>query len=145
MGRLLPTWGRSHGWLAITVMHILPLSATTAIFLNLFAATRAFVRECDRGGTVTLHCDNQPRFEVFENGRATDPVLQACIRLLWFLSASKGVNIVCLHIPGEDMVIANALSRAPISQSDKASQFVSDMQLKPRKVSVTMFNITDIC
>ena len=113
--------------------------------LNLLAAARAFITRADEGGTVTLHCDNQSTVDVFSNGRAKDPILQACSRALWYLSATKGVQIVCVHIPGNDMVLADALSRAGMSTRHQviAAKHVAEHNLSRRKVNRAMFSIAD--
>ena len=89
--------------------------------INYLAAALAFTTKSDGGGTVIIHCDNTATVETYNAGRARDPVLQACARALWYLSATRDIRFNFVHIPGEDMQVADALSHVSLSPAYSAS------------------------
>ena len=79
--------------------------------INCLAAARVLTAHSDEGNVVVINCDNQAAVEAYRGGRARDKVPSACARALWFLSANNNVMYEFNHIPGELMVIPDALSR----------------------------------
>ena len=112
--------------------------------INCLAAARAFTTKSDRGGTVTIHCDNTATVETYNAGRARNPVLQACAWALWYLSATRDILFNFMHIPREDIQVADALSCVSPSPAYRASaaRYVALYDLKPHKVSCSMFNVS---
>ena len=49
-----------------------------------------------------------------------DPILGACSRELWLLSAVQSLDILVSHAPGESLSLADALSRAHSEPSMKS-------------------------
>ena len=68
-----------------------------------------------------MYCDNQASVEAFRSGRARDRVIGACARALWYVSAAMNVTFRFLHLPGEQNLVADALSRACLSREHKAA------------------------
>ena len=72
------------------------------------------------GKTVLLFCDNWSAVCAANSGRADDPLIRASIRELWLLCATSDVNLTIRHRPGHDMLVADALSRAALSEHHRA-------------------------
>ena len=70
-----------------------------------------------RGLHVLLYPDNWASVCSLNSGVAEDPLIRACAREIWLLSAAHDVELVVKHRPGADMHTADALSRAPRSSS----------------------------
>ena len=64
-----------------------------------------------RGQLVTAHCDNMAVVEVVNSGYSKDGVLAQLLRVLFFVKAYWEVEVKAVHIPGEQNVLADALSR----------------------------------
>ena len=60
---------------------------------------------------VTAHCDNIAVVQVVDNSRTRDSFLAACIRNIWLLTAKWDIQLKIIHIPGEENVHADTLSR----------------------------------
>ena len=95
--------------------HITQLEA-----INCLAAASLLTQPEDAGNVVVVNCDNQPAVDAFSGGRAEDPVLSACARAMWFLSAQNQVTYEFRHIPGDLMCVPDALSRVMISDNRPA-------------------------
>lgn len=104
--------------------------------LNYLVAARAFISGTRKGQTCEIVGDNQGAINGLSSGRATDSVLAAVARALWYHAARTGVTIKFTHRPGESLVGADALSRAPISEAHRkiATDFVESRGLRPVKV-----------
>ncbi len=61
---------------------------------------------------VLLKCDNSASVCVLQNGRGHCPVLLACARQVWAITAPCKVELRVEHIPGKLNSLADALSRA---------------------------------
>ena len=83
--------------------------------LNVLAAVRAFTTMDHAGGIVEVYCDNQASVSAYSSGRARDYVLAACCRAMWFKAAATQTTLRFTHVPGEAMVLPDALSRAHLS------------------------------
>lgn len=83
--------------------------------VNCLVALRTLVNATDRNTTIEVQCDSESAISALAYGRARDPVLLAVCRAAWYLAACMGINIVYTHIPGTQMQIPDALSRAHLS------------------------------
>ena len=63
------------------------------------------------GKTVLLFTDNWATACAVESGRAEDPLIRGALRELWYWAATRDVDIVVRHIPGQSMGVVDALSR----------------------------------
>lgn len=87
--------------------------------LNCLVALRRFLSDSDNGSTVRLCCDNLSTVFCLTTGKARDPVLAAIARAAWYIQAKRNIDLIVDHIPGSDMQIADALSRAHLSPHHK--------------------------
>ena len=117
--------------------HITQLEA-----VNVLAAVRAFVSDAHAAGSVQVFCDNMASVSSYSSGRARDTVLAACCRAMWFHAAATQTTLEFTHMPGESMVLPDALSRAHTNPTyrNKASQLVAQMHLTEVKVQRAHFN-----
>ena len=60
---------------------------------------------------MKLYCDNQAVVHVLSTGNTRDPVLGACARNIWLLTAMYNVSIDFTHIAGVQNSVADLLSR----------------------------------
>ena len=99
--------------------------------LNCLLAARTFINENDRGHTVIIRCDNESSIFTYMYGRARDAVMSACARAMWMLQATYDINIVFVHVPGSDMIVADSLSRVFNGElyTQKAEAFIKGMGL----------------
>ena len=79
--------------------------------------------------------------DAFNSGRARDPILGALARALWYLSAKLQVKFKFVHIPGVDMCVADALSRAGNSQRhyQDAQRYINELSLKSVQINAKHF------
>ena len=117
--------------------HITQLEA-----INCMAAARSFVTKEHAGGMIELHCDNKSTTDALRSGRARDVVLAACTRALWYKAAETGVAFRFTHVPGEEMALPDALSRAYLDNEhrDLANKLVHTLGLKQRVLSPATFS-----
>lgn len=101
--------------------------------LNCLVACRTLISANDRHTTVELKCDNRASIDAMAFGRAKDPVLSAICRAIWYLTAKMDVNMVYTYTPGEEMGIADALSRAHLNtgEANRARDVIATYNLKP--------------
>lgn len=99
--------------------------------INCLLALRSFISKRDHGTTVVVRCDNMPSIFAYAHGRAKDVVLAACARAAWYHAERCQVRIVYQHIPGVDMQLADALSRAHLKPAFEkiASNGVEQLKL----------------
>lgn len=111
--------------------HITQLEA-----MNCLMAARAFVTKHHAGRVIEIHCDNLAAINVFQNSRGRDKVLNAIARALWYFAAKKNIELKFTHIPGAQMVVADALSRAAINKDGRrqAQQIITNNRLKLLKI-----------
>lgn len=88
--------------------------------INCLVAMRTLLNSTDRDSTVEIQCDSESAISALAFGRARDPVLLAVCRATWYLSAKMGIKLVFTHIPGTQMQIPDALSRAHLGPSHRA-------------------------
>ena len=120
--------------------HITQLEA-----LNVLAAVRVFVKGSHAAGIIDIMCDNRASISAFSSGRARDPVLAACCRAMWFRAAETQTQLRFSHVPGESMVLPDALSRAHFmpSKAKLANKLVRDMHLRRARVDKRLFTYAD--
>lgn len=125
-----PAFGAAH--------HISTLEA-----INCLVAMRTLLNSSDRDTTVEVQCDSECAISALAFGRARDPVLLAVCRATWYLSAQMGINLVFTHIPGSQMQIPDALSRAHLGPSHRirADQIIyeNNLTLVPVKKFATNY------
>ena len=80
--------------------------------LNVLIACDAFLTTGHSRSTIRVRCDNKPAVQVFTTGRGHNLLLLDIARRLWLLQARLDIKIEFIHIPGEDNVEADILSRA---------------------------------
>ena len=69
---------------------------------------------------ITVNTDNMASACALESGRCSDPALGMCARELWLMAALDSCSISIHHKPGAHLVLADALSRAHLSQKAAA-------------------------
>ena len=117
--------------------HITQLEA-----LNVLAAVRTFVTREHQGGTIVVYGDNMASMSSYSSGRARDTVLAACCRAMWYHAADTQTRLVFDHIPGETMVLPDALSRASFDPAlaRKARHIVASRALSEVRVNKDRFS-----
>jgi hypothetical protein len=90
-------------------MHISQLE-----MLNILVALRTWAPSMTRS-TIKIICDNAAAIAVLTSGRGVDPILLACAREVWLVSATYDCTIVPTHRPGITMTTVDALSRAHLT------------------------------
>lgn len=94
-----------------------PHHISTLEAINCLVAMRTLLNSADRDSTVEIQCDSESAISALAFGRARDPVLLAVCRATGYLSANMGIKLVFTHIPGTQMQIPDALSRAHLGPS----------------------------
>ena len=64
-----------------------------------------------KGKRMLVHCDNMVSVIVMNTGKTSDLFLQACLREIAFLAATREFEIRGVHIPGVSNRVPDALSR----------------------------------
>ena len=110
--------------------------------INCVAAVRTFVTAQHAGGTVEVHCDNQSTVDALTSGRAKNQVLAACARAMWYQAACTDTDLTFTHVPGEEMSLPDALSRAESDHrhEERARAFIRDIPLRVINVEASAFN-----
>lgn len=103
---------------------------------------RAFVTHSYGGKTVELTGDNAGAISALSSGRACDSVLGAVARAIWYHAAARDVRLVFTHKAGVLLHIADALSRAPLSETDRsrADAVIAKHALTPVQVRPSYTN-----
>ena len=117
--------------------HITQLEA-----LNVLAAVRTFVNKSHAAGIVQIHGDNLASLSSFTSGRARDTVLAACCPAMWYHAAETHTKLEFSHLPGESMVLPDALSRSGFDPRlrAKAGEIISHLVLSEVKVRRSSFS-----
>ena len=99
--------------------------------LNLVIALKTLVPDNFTNARILVKTDNTEAKCALSTGRTRDPILAACAREVWLISAVKQVDILIHHAPGETLVLADALSRASFDPRlrDVARSLVSKSKL----------------
>lgn len=72
-----------------------------------------------KAAKVTIFTDNSASSYALQTGKTKDSVLASCSRQLWLEAARSDHEIVIVHKPGSELVLADALSRR-VSEKAKA-------------------------
>lgn len=99
--------------------------------LNCLIALRMLLTDADNHSTIQLCCDNMATVQIFSTGRARDPVMAAIARAVWYITATRDIHLVATHVPGNEMFIPDALSRAhtSISHRNAADEIIQKYSL----------------
>lgn len=100
---------------------------------NVGLAAKTFFGDMKPGDVGLLCSDNQPTVEVLQHGRGRDPDLLAVARDIWWLQATLDIVIIPIHVPGEQLVLADALSRRLFSRSHRrtADEIIAAYNMTP--------------
>ena len=109
-------------------------SITHLEMLNLLVALRLWANHWAQS-SVYIFCDNMAVVQVASSGRTRDPFCGACIRKIWFITATHDIDLEVKHIQGTKNVLADALSRI---YSDKG---ISQDLFQMLKDSYTWYDI----
>ncbi len=115
--------------LHISALELLCIVVACRLWGHMFSRRRLVVR-----------CDNEAVCMAVNHNRSRDSFLQAALRELWFIEASCNFTLRCVHIPGLNNRIADALSRyhSPSSRH-KFECLTEGMSLKETQVHVNDF------
>lgn len=99
------------------------------------------------GQRFVLHCDNQNSVVALNSGRSRARMMQACLREIWFLSATHDFEVRAAHIPGNDNRIADHLSRWHLHPSHKThfEQLTSGLHCAPINFPSELFEFQFTC
>ena len=61
--------------------------------------------------SIEIFCNNLAVVQVVTSGKTRDPILGACIRNIWLLSAVLDMDLRIQHIRGKKNIVADLLSR----------------------------------
>ena len=94
------------------------------------------------GLVVLIFVDNWATVCALNSGRASDPLMRAALREIWWLAALNDVEIVVRHKPGAEMDTADTLSRAEVSKihARKYERFASSATEPQHRVTSTMLS-----
>lgn len=100
--------------------------------LNCLVALKTLISSKDRSTVIELQCDNSATVYALAYGRARDPTLSAICRAVWYFTARLDVELLVTHVPGKYMDIADALSRAHLSDDEhaRAQRFITQYSLQ---------------
>lgn len=100
--------------------------------VNCLVAIRTLISAHDRDSTIEIQCDSASAIHALALGRARDPVLLAVCRAVWYFAATMDIRFVYTHVPGVDMTVPDALSRAHLGQDHrrKADRIIHQYNLK---------------
>ena len=80
--------------------------------INLVLAIKSLVPKDLRLARVVIKTDNWGARYALSTGKTRDPILSACARETWLLSALQELDILIVHAPGDTLILADALSRS---------------------------------
>ena len=95
-----------------TSTYVQSLNISQIEALNLVLALKTLIPPSMTNTRVLIKTDNTGAKCALSTGRTRDPILAACAREIWLISAVKQVDILIHHAPGESLILADALSRA---------------------------------
>ena len=103
----------------------LNLSISSLECWNLLVAVRLWSASWT-GKTVLIFPDNWATACAIESGRADDPLIRGALREMWYWAATRDIDVVVRHIPGESMGVVDALSRRSFDSNaaDRVKQFM---------------------
>ena len=65
-------------------------------------------------------CDNMATVAACGSNRAEDPLIRGALRELWWLTATRDVELTVRHKPGAEMIVPDMLSRVSLSRAHEA-------------------------
>ena len=100
--------------------------------LNIVHALKYLLPDNPSNYKIILNTDNTASQCILNSGMGKDPILAACSRQLWLLAAQANTDIQVLHKPGQQLVLADALSRSHSSEyhKEKASSMCRSKGLR---------------
>lgn len=78
---------------------------------NVVIALQTMLSEDDRGAHILIKSDSMCAVQVFTSGHGRNRVLLDCARSIWMIQSVLDINISYQHVPGNNNLIADALSR----------------------------------
>ena len=110
--------------------------------LNAVIAVKTLTPPNYTDGRILVKTDNMGSVYALSTGRTKDAVLAACARELWLFSALRNVDILITHTPGEQLQLADALSRMSFNpvMHDRAVSSVANLKLM-RAVPVALTHV----
>lgn len=120
-------------------MHISQLEC-----LNCLIAVRTLLTGM-RDVCVKIICDNSAAISCLATGRGRDNTIMSICRAFWYLSSANNIRFVFQHAPGSTMILADALSRAHLSEGDfkHAAKLVEDKGMRYVPVSPESFKYNE--
>ena len=109
-------WPSAFQGRAIATQELLPIVMVCMIWGPWWANNR-----------VVVHCDNQAAVCVVNVGYSRDKDMMHLMRCLFFIRAYWGIDLWAVHIPGEQNVAADAISRGNLSTLFQVSPQVSPL------------------
>ena len=99
--------------------------------LNIIIAVKSLIPDDLHSTEVVIKTDNIAAAYSLTTGKAKDPVIASCAMELWLIAATRQLTITVVHVPGESLVLADALSRRHKSPDFEAyiEQTVNTMNL----------------
>ena len=93
---------------------------------------------------IKMYCDNMAVVEVLQAGKARDQTLATCARNIWLICALYNIDLIVVHIPGKQNVLADLLSRWTFSNTDLArlNAILPNFQWLPTHLDLTLLNHT---
>lgn len=85
---------------------------------NLLLAVRLWAKDW-KDKNLIIWCDNQATVNCINSGRASDPLMRACIREFWFHCVANNLSISVMYIPGVDNEQADLMSRLHLKDNFK--------------------------
>ena len=105
--------------------------------VNILVAVRIFAKSWAKQ-CVLIKCDNQAVVSVLQSGRAWDPFLGTCARIIWYAAALNDVDLSYIHVLGKDNRAADLLSpwTASINDVTELNQLVPSPIWVPTSLSL---------
>ena len=93
---------------------------------------------------IKIYCDNMAVVEVLQAGRVRDQILATCARNIWLICAIYNIDLIVVHIPGKQNVLADLLSRWIFSdvQLARLNAILPNFQWVPTHLDLTLLNTT---
>ena len=106
---------------------------------NILIACRLWIQRWS-GMHILLYSDNWASVCALNSGVAADPLIRACSREIWLLTAIHDVELTVRHRPGAEMHTADALSRKGLSaaHAGRAKRLVADRKEEACLVPTTL-------
>ena len=92
------------------------------------------------GKHVLVFSDNWAVVCALQSGRASDRLIQGCIREMWWIAALMDIELTVRHKPGAELTRADALSRLHTTSTcnSRFHHIVNDIQLPEFTIDTTL-------